>query len=347
MFLYIRERIGYDGTIHTPSFQLLKPTACSLGHRVPIKAKPMHTASSPNALRRDHFTRDMQEGDPKHHGVSQNIPRFDNSEGMGVHVTTKVFACHDSPATAALDPFGRLNRSNHSESTASDDEDMDQTSPSILADFDLDVDPSTPEMKYYIPSEKGASQPTQKFLAPPSPLQRCSSWSPGANTFHRSSSYSEGGRDRNAVSADRRRSCNIDPVASQLLRACSVHDDEEDEVEQVSIPLSKSCNGKIPANWSNPMPSNFFSASMPDLQIPHRGRNKVAPMIAEGVPINYPLSPIMREVSDSLLDVKTEEDIKCLPRPVPRKPASHNRRSSLPFSFQSSPSLSSSLPGHL
>ena len=332
-FKYFRDRIGYDGTIHTPSFQLLKPTACSIGHRVPIR---MQTTYSPKTTRRDHLSKDTQERGS--HNVSQNIPRFDNSQGMGAHIATKVFACHDSPATAALDPFGRLNRSNHSES---DDEDMDQTSSSLLADFDLDVDVSTPEIKYYSPTERDASQPTQKFTAlPPSPLQRCSSWSPGANTLRQSDAYSKGGRDSDEISADRRRSFNVDPVASQLLRACSVHDDEEEEMQQQdSDPVSKSCNARIPAaKWSNNK-----AASMPDLLNPVppvRGRSKTAPTIAEETPINCPLSPapLFRDVSDSLLDVKTEEDIKSLPRPVPRKitGSSHNRRSSLPFSFSTS-----------
>jgi len=339
------KRLGYDGTTQTPSTHLLKPTASSLGHRVQKVVHSQVQLSSPGLFHSSRLD-SPRIGVNVHDASDLNTPVFDGNRATGGHVVTKM-----TIDTSTLDPFGKLNHSN--DATSDDDEDMANmtyNSSDLLLDFEFDVEPTEEEgingsQFYHIPGSGRDSSTPPGSLHPPRPgFHRCSSWSPGSKT----------------ALSQRLRSHNIDPVASQLLRAC-VAQEEEQEWKQDPLSLSSHAIGRIPkaagaSSWDDaalchsPIPpsdnGNFsFSASMPDLLSPipsalksDRGGSKDTPMIAEEAPIDYSLSPVplFRDVSDSLLDVKTEDDIKCLPRPVPRKfsmptiAASPSRRSYFP-----------------
>jgi len=350
-------RIGYDGTAQTPSFQLLRPTASSLGHRVQKGSDSQVVLSSTSSFHSSRM-------DPTKYGVNAhdaadfNMPDHGGNRMDGGHMTTIAFDM--SP----LDPFGKLNRSSHSMAVASDDDEdmanMTQNSSDQMLDFELNDETTDEEgingrRLHHLPgSGRDASTPPGRPHLPRAALHRCASWSPGSKTLHlRKDGYNAG-----LDNSERLRSHNMDPVASQLLRACVVHEEEQEEDRYVPFVSSHTIGrirnptgpfgGDDAALCHSPIPPsaesrNFtISASMPDLLSPcsskrDRGGSKVTPMIAEETSINYPMSPVplFRDVSGSLLDVKTEDDIKCLPRPVPRKfmpsvAASPSRRTSLP-----------------
>lgn len=183
-----------------------------------------------------------------------------------------------------------------------------------------------------------------------------------------SSCREEGVDNARIICPERLRSCIIDPVASQLLRECAFHDDDEEEEDHDfdSTPLlsSSTVSETVPpsvseeeAHFSSHSSSSkqsfhkgslFRYSSMPDLfrsSQPHptttstRDGNEFAlpPSNKEASYLtsanNYPLSPepLFRSVSDRLLDVKTEDDIKSLARPVPRKLSAPNTTCVLPL----------------
>lgn len=310
----IRSRIGYDGTAQTPSVQLLKPTASSLGHRVASAYSRSQPAMSPPKS-----LRDPQKG-ANHADETRNIPRFDNSKGRGGIIAKTSFST--TPTSSPLDPFGKLNRSAHSKGATSDDDDdmCTQNSSSLLGDFDFDVEASP------VGALRGPRSPQPQR----SVLQRCSSWSPGSKMLQQYRDDSNRGlRER---LRELRSSYNIDPVASQLLlQECAEHN-EEGLGMHTPNPFSTAME-KVDA----PKGSLFFlgSSSLPDVLRPasRAGRGRVAPITSEEAVASCPLSPELRDVSDKLLDVQTEDDIKSLARPVPQKfpPATSGfpRRSSL------------------
>lgn len=347
------KRIGYDGTTQTPSVQLLKPTASSLGHRVTKATARAHQVLPlpPNA-----FGMHSPKIGLKPQDMAPETPVLAGNKVTGALMPRTTL---NTPASPHLYPFGQLNKSlnksNHS--TSEEDEDMasmSQCSSHLLEGFDFDVQPT---------EEDGVNN--RHLLKPPrSALQRCASWSPGSRQLQQGSYSSRYGRS----CPETLRCHNIDPVASQLLRACTVHEEEEGgQQDRHSFSLSSHAFGQIPADASgrddaalcrSPMPisnnDNFsFSASMPDLLSPiHPGMNmdeggrkrgsKRTPMIAEESLVDYPLSPVpfVRDVSNSLLDVEEGDDAKFLARPVARKfciPAiggSPTRRSSRPTSHR-------------
>jgi len=346
------KRIGYDGTTQTPSLQLLKPTASSLGHRVQKSGNSQAQLSSPASFqssRLDFPRMDINSNDaanPNRPGFGRNSESWEPSPKITFD-------------TSILDPFGKLNDSSHN--SLDEDEFMantTQNSSELMLDLEFDVENSGEEEanEHHKHHAHGNETPPGSFGVPRTAMQRCSSWSPGSKTLQQHYRY-----NKRVDNTQRLRSHVMDPVASQLLRACAGHEEEQEEKRgQDSFLLSSYVFDQISkvagaaseddaAMCRSPKPSlesgNFsVSASMPDLLSPipnelKRGRgDKSTPMIAEETPVEYPMSPVplFREVSDSLLDVKTEDDIKCLPRPVPRKfsmPAiagSPYRRSSLP-----------------
>ena len=170
------------------------------------------------------------------------------------------------------------------------------------------------------------------------------SWSPGSETPW--DSY-EGRNNNNCP--QQLRSNLFDPVASQLL-ACveeseegkfpsmdNIHDLledggggggglEEDEFE-AGGPLN--VRNFVPHDPLSPSGRHFsLSASMPNLLTPLSGildmmgqDNDEGELEKIADALNSPLSPspLFREVSDSLLDVKSNEDMNHLARPIPRK----------------------------
>ena len=276
-----------------------------------------------------------------------------------------------------LDPFGKLNRSEHSNNaaTSDDDEEMEeektQNSSCLLDEFDaFDLATASED-----PGGSMMNQPDGAFpmLPPRGRLQRCSSWSPG------------GGYKGNFPGPELRRSYNIDPVASQLLRACAVQEEEQrrEAEEEGGAPggtegdrLSRSSHvpGRIPrlrrgnrrtggggrhacplpqsSSWSNGDPSSppdkiIVGPNRPSPTRPVAGRGgRVAPAIAEGAPLDCPLSPRVTVFEDAGvgLGVSAGDDDDMglsLARPVPRKFGSmptllfagSSRRSSLPRQF--------------
>lgn len=334
-------RIGYDGTNRTPSIQLIKPTASSLGHIVhkAVAVRSQQALSPMNSMHDNPYCMDSPNSSPYEEDyISNSAHCFDHHKERGDHMTVMAF----NPLPSPMDPFGKLNNSNILNITASDDDEMEDktdNNSSLLDGYN-----AIPEgrMNYHPPERGDLSKPV---------LQRCSSWSPGYGN-------NRGFNKSERSCPERLRSYNIDPVASQLLRECAVHEEDPGEGEQELDPLSMSNHaiGRM-SGWEgaagschSPTPrsndANFlFSSSMPDLLSPipsamaneQGGRNEDIP---EEASIDYPLSPIplFRNVSGSLRDVHTEDDIKSLARPVARKfsmpgIASSPRRCSFPAKF--------------
>jgi len=307
------KRTGYDGPNQPPSIELLKPTASSLGHRVrKVTAVQSQQALSP--------TKSMQDSDflpnsslpPREESASKNVMHcFDDLTERG---DKRMTIMKLNTASSTVLPFGKLNSSNL---LSSDDDDMDektQNSNSLLDEFEYD--------NIAILDVGGMS------LSPSKPvLQRCASWSPGYAQYRE---FDESQRS----CPEHLRSYNIDPVASQLLRECSVHEGDQGEVEQNLDPLSmteshviRRMSGEGAGRFCySPLPrlnsANFLiSSSMPDLSsstIPPAMVNERQDDRSRDI---YPISPLplFRDVSGNLQDVQTEDCIKSLARPVPQK----------------------------
>ena len=178
-----RKRIGYDGTTHTPSVHLLKPTASSLGHRVHKSAECFAQQAIPlNSLHSN--------------PTSCNKLFYARNNVSGGQMTTM-----PSP----LDPFGTLNKPTHSKNAPSDHEDMTST----MEDFEFDAgafEEVKINQRHLYQVVPGSSKAPVSFSFPSPPkaggLQRCSTWSPGCKTLKQS-------KDR-----------SHNPVAMQLLREC-------------------------------------------------------------------------------------------------------------------------------
>ena len=285
----------------------------------------------------------------------------------GGHMSTRTF---NNPTPNALstplDPFGKLNQSNHS-CTSEEDEDMVsmlQSSSDLMEDDDHlvwgDREGNNDRPSAPIPGSMSNNIPKHYKL----PLKRSASWSPG-QLLHRQhqGAYSRSSRFGRCC-PDSLRSYNIDPVASQLLRACAVNEEEVGDQGQDPLSLSSHAIGRIPEATDasadgdavlcrSPNTQNFpFSTSMPDLHSPlpqatSKGQDamnsricKRTPMISEESPFNYPLSPvpIVRNASESLTNVEAGCEMQPLARPVPRKGmpmlgSPITRRASMPRNF--------------
>jgi len=331
----------------------------SLGHRVHKIVHSQSPLSTPSSFHSSRlFPPRFGASNAQSAGSGNNSPDYGGKRVNGGHMSMTTVTFDPSP----LDPFGTLNRTSHSMyATSDDDEDManmTQNSPELMLDFECNFEAEgegingRSQLHNTPGSGRDGGTPPGRFHLPRAALHRCASWSPGSKTLQRHKDGYNDGLDN----SQRLRSFNMDPVASQLLRACVVHEEEQygthdqDPTSLSSHPIGRMsddaalCHSPIPPSGNG----NFaYSASMPDLLSPtrstsrhDRGGSKDVPMISEEASINYPMSPVplFRDVSDSLLDVKTEDDIKCLPRPVPRKfmPA-----------IASSPFRGSSLPRHL
>ena len=171
-------------------------------------------------------------------------------------------------STPKLDPFGKMKSRNSNSTTTSEDEDiMEDIQLSLLEEFD--------EINYKSPED--TKEGVLPFPLRSSCLPRSTSWAPGYERGDITASSSQ--RSRHELL---RSSLLVDPVASQLLRACITDEEECQDEQQVS-----------------PLP------------------NSIGLIISE---------KDFLDVSDKLLDVKTEDDIRSLARPVPlrsRRRASH------------------------
>lgn len=170
-------------------------------------------------------------------------------------------------STPKLDPFGKMKSRNSNSTTTSEDEDMEDIQLSLLEEFD--------EINYKSPEDTKEGVPP--FPLRSSCLPRSTSWAPGYERGDTAASRSQRSRPELL-----RSSLLVDPVASQLLRACLTDEEECQDEQQVSPPP-----------------------------------NSIGLIISE---------KDFLDISDKLLDVKTEDDIRSLARPVPlrsRRRASH------------------------
>lgn len=339
-------RVGYDGTSQTPSVQLLKPTASSLGHRVHKASASPRAKQVPRlhqgALQNRPYSMDSLNHGPRPQDMTPSIPgSTHNTAMMGIHMAKMSFY---TPASSSLDPFGKLNRSSHSNiATSEGDEDMASNglnSSDLLENFDFDLDMEHTDEnrmgdRQWLTHASGGSdmtKPPGNFNLPKASLSRCASWSPGQGY----NAY-ENGRPCH----ERLRSMTMDPVASQLLRECAVHEEEEEE-ECDSLSMSSHVIGRAQRASSaytrdlcrSPKPPSdkngafSFSTSMPDLQSPippvsnmDRGGRMAKRTISEESPINYPMSPVplYQDAIDSVPDLNKADDMTFLARPVARK----------------------------
>lgn len=313
------KRIGYDGTNQTPSMQLLKPTASSLGHQV---SRPS-MQSSPK--KRTSSNIDSSFNDLQRYVCASGVMDVPfHNEGIDNH--TKKLA-YTIPYTSPMNPFGKLGKSITPGSGSITSEEEDTGTMIGHSPNNSSVDATLEEGMNNHRGDYSMSRPG---------LHRRASWSQGSkHQPHRKRGFSGSCRGDNvSICPERLRSFIIDPVASQLLRECAVHDDDDEEHDFDSAPLlsysTVSADPSVGGEEANPSchKGSFFRySSMTDFfrsDPPNRDGNVFVPLQTNEVlsSVNtYPLSPdpLIRSVSDRLLDVKTEDDIKSLARPIPRK----------------------------
>ena len=191
---YRKRRIGYDGTTQTPSVQLLRPTASSLGHRVvKTNAAASSQQTQSNPYYREVLNTKSDEG-------ATEVSYFDYGNKLRASSTS-------------LDPFEKLNNSRDSTNDMDD-----EFAFNLVQNFDARNGGKV--------SKPSSVQSPMHSLG----LKRATSWSPGY-----------------VQCPERLRVHNIDPVASQLLRACAVSEEEE-QGQGTILPLSISSYeiGRIP-----------------------------------------------------------------------------------------------------
>ncbi|KAL7554930.1 hypothetical protein ACHAWF_018484 [Thalassiosira exigua] len=212
-----------------------------------------------------------------------------------------------------MDPFAKLNRSSHSIATSDDDEmAMMQINSNILEEFGFDMDDAgedgidDPNLNQYGSSDRAKSL---RFHPPPTTLHRCASWSPGS------------GRLQQYRCPERLRSQNIDPVASQLLRACVLHEEEE-EGQEDQDPLSKSTSsiGRMRRKVGAPRASGRrpLSPSIINNLNKNQGSRMKSPTVDEETSFNAPLTPVPHFCSAKDILIGVRADFDCIARPVAR-----------------------------
>lgn len=331
-----RKRIGYDGTNQTPSMQLLKPTASSLGHQVSNASLRKFQRTTQSSSSRTKVDNDIphrvdssfigsQRGDCGSDVLNDPI----HDEGSDFH--TKEMA-YDEPCTTPMNPFGKLGRSTTPGSgSVTSEEEEEEEEGVMMGQISPNISSSDAFTKVGMKNHLGGNN---HDVSRPG-LHRRGSWSQGSKPeYQRKRGLSGSNRGKNVSTCpERLRSLIIDPVASQLLQ----EGDDFDSVPLLSystISEADLSDGGEEANPSfhSPLHSDkgFFLrySSMPDLlrsnpPINRDGTEVVLPPTKEGSSsaISCPLSPkpLFRILSDRLLDVKTEDDMKSLVRPVPRK----------------------------
>ncbi len=317
-----RKRIGYDGTNQTPSIQLLKPTASSLGHQVcrpSMQSSPKKRTADTSSNINSSFD-DLQ----RHVCASGVMDVPSHTEGIDTH--TKKLA-YTIPYTSPMNPFGKLGKSiSPGYGSVTSEEEDTGTMIGHMSPNNSSADATLEEGMNNHRGDYSMSRPG---------LHRRASWSQGSkHQPHRKRGFSGSCRGDNvSICPERLRSFIIDPVASQLLRECAAQDDDDEVHDFDSAPLlsysTVSADPSVGGEEANPSchKGSFFRySSIPDLfrsdPLNRDGNVFVPPQPNEASSANkYPLSPepLIRSVSDRLLDVKTEDDIKSLARPIPRK----------------------------
>ena len=255
------KRIGFDGTVKTPSLSLLKPTASSLGHRV---AKVANSSSYMPTYPSMKFCPNTT----KTTAQEQQQQRIDNDADQ-TNMSISPQKQH-SP----LNPFRNVYMDDESQH---------------WDHFDaLDGKASSFDNKEPIQQHTHLS-PAKRPLdhSPfPTPLQRRQS-EPLVKR-----EYIDPGRGHSKHDL---RMHLFDPVATQLL------DQEEVFASFSSIDQALDPENDMVETESVVDRSYIRYNSMPNMIIPNSPR------------------PLFRQVSSSLHDVKTEDDLNSLARPVPRK----------------------------
>lgn len=270
-----RKRVGYDGTSQTPSLQLMKPTASSIGHR------------------RSNINTSHQLPPPRTHWANPGPARESNLNTISNMATSRLAQMSfENTPKSPLEPFECLNLKS---SSPFDDNLTNNTDSSNNLDEYFEDDASI--------------RPLRKF-------QRSSTWCPG---FGPSPFDSAGGRGNPPETL---RGDLLDPVASQLW-------DEDARLKLDPLCLSSRA---VPAFRSSSMGS-LASSCPPNPSFTTRSDSPRVRTNAESPTLPPPASPnpLFREVSSSLLDVKSTDDLNRLARPVamkcPKRPVPSRRMS--------------------
>ena len=361
-------RIGIDGTPKTPSLNLLKPTASSIGHRV---SKVAHSSAllqssskysytgnagfgtkvSPNPNKCDALMPPAASASTRQH-KQPAMSSFRHSHSTGCtdneasnderfHVEIMKRMLMDSPfrekhtlstaaAVRALDPFKNI-RNN---SSSMNDEERNQNNNNVtnnsldagksVSVFDnKDSMQQKPNNQSYSPMKQSTNESPlpleQSPFSTPLSLHRRSTWSPmgsGEKHLRQWNRYLDdtGG---NACGPATLRSHLFDPVATQLL----VQEEETPFVSLSSMHDSiLESDGEESSQAEERACAIESFKSMPDLSsLPHNDPS--ASIISENLIRASSASPmpLFRQVSSSLHDVKTDEDMNLLARPIPRK----------------------------
>mmetsp|Transcript_38706 Transcript_38706/g.87236 ORF Transcript_38706/g.87236 Transcript_38706/m.87236 type:complete len:406 (-) Transcript_38706:41-1258(-) len=264
-FQQSQKRVGYDGTSQTPSLQLLKPTASSIGHR------------------RSNNNTSQESPPPRTHWANPGPARESNLNTISNMATSRLAQMSfENTPKSPLEPFECLNLKG---SSTFDDNLTNNTDSSNNLDEYFEDDPSI--------------RPQRKF-------QRSSTWSPG---FDPSPFDSGGGRGRGNP-PDTLRSDLLDPVASQLW-------DEDARLKLDPLCLSSravpSFRSSSTGALASSCPTNPMFTTRSDS--PRVRTNAESPTLPPPASPN----PLFREVSSSLLDVKSTDDLNRLARPVAMK----------------------------
>ncbi len=239
-----------------------------------------------------------------------------------------------TPPPSSINPFQHLNESycSISKNSTMDDDEMEQInktpnkgddsasgsmmqqSGDVLNCSSFEYDPSLERVK-------NLSTPTS--IIPAGSRHRSFSWSPG-------SKISQDAYDKFYGCSQQIRSSMYDPVASLLLtcveeieghmspsfsfeemNGCPLDSSNQELVSQA--PFSPSVS--MP-NLNAPPTPTFGAKNGDELDVEFM-KEEPSPLLLCRIPASP--GPLFRKVSGSLHDVKTDEDLNCLARPIPRK----------------------------
>mmetsp|Transcript_9189 Transcript_9189/g.19613 ORF Transcript_9189/g.19613 Transcript_9189/m.19613 type:complete len:481 (+) Transcript_9189:485-1927(+) len=353
---YDGQRVGYDGTRRTPSNQLLKPTASSTAQRVNKIVHSTALLSTPSATHRYQLakfqsssrhrpytppsrhwtTKAMNDSNEMLNNQQNQTPTKEVDDSMKKMTIGLPFRIPSTPPPSSINPFQHLNESygSISKNSTMDDDEMEEINKTpkerddrvcerTLLKIGDDLNGSSPDSGPSLESGEKLSTPTPNILA--GTRHRSFSWSPGSKVMRDAYDEFHG-------CSQRIRSSMYDPVASHLLTCC-VEESEGQISPSFSFEEVDGCpldfnNQEV--NWHAPFGP---SVSMPNLHAPLSPilaaqsldeindnitiKEDPSQLLSSGIPASP--SPLFRKVSGSLHDVKTDEDLSCLARPIPRK----------------------------
>ena len=304
-----------------PSLQLLKPTASSLGHRVAKVTHSPDLISNTTQVKSSSRSYLLNAESPKEYQFCRSLSTgcTDNDATKARSLTTDCSFRVESinrVETSSLDPFRNICLSSN---TSMDDEEMEHIGNDNERQA-MQYDAIPTGTSFNENNAKGGSSPathntSESDLTPLRTLRaRCASWSQGSEV-----AWSQFHLDNNTGSClQRLRSHVFDPVASHLLTCFEGQESRSQSPWPCMEGDDSSAHDNSPREHQHHsiLRGNFsVSASMPNLlSAPSNDVNK-----CNGTKEAVEEPTQCRRLSGRLLDVKSDEEMKFLDRPIPRK----------------------------